>query len=121
MKKPIELELKRPVRVDLICWKGKAWQRNLRYKWTTSKETVDLTGWTAKVDIRPDENSDTLCAEMYAGVTGVDGMISLALRPEQTAQLWPGTYHYDLKTIDENGEPDYWIYGKFIVKGRTTV
>ena len=84
MKKPMELGLKRPVRVDLICWKGKPWQRNLRYEWETSGEPVDLTGWTAKVEIRPEENSDTLCAAMYVGVTAVEGMISLALRPEQT-------------------------------------
>ena len=119
--KTMEPTLKRPVQVDQICWKGKPWQRNVRVKHSTTTEPIDLTGWSAKVELRPEENSDTLAAEMHVGVTGVDGLISLALRPEQTAQLWPGTYTYDLKVIDDKGEPDYWVYGKFIVKGRTTI
>lgn len=110
--------MKRPVRQDLICYKGQHWNRNLRFE--VGDEIKDLTGWQAFAEIRPEENSDTLSAEMHVGVTGVDGMISLALLAEQTAELWPDVYYWDLKTIEPNGEIKYWLYGKFYVDGRVT-
>lgn len=113
--------MKRPVRQDFICYKGQSWNRNLRFKWKTSKDPVDMTGWTAKAEIRPEENSDILLADLNAAVTGVEGMVSLALRSEQSAALWDGVYYWDLYTIEPNGEKKYWLYGKFIVKGRVTV
>jgi len=117
---PVPQKLKRPVRQDFICWKGQSWNRNLRYIHETTHDTYDLTGWEAKAEIRPEQNSDTIAAEIHVGVIGVDGLISLALTHEQTAELWPGDYAWDLKTIEPNGEVKYWIYGKFTVKGRTT-
>lgn len=119
---PVPQKLKRPVRQDFICWKGQSWNRNLRFKVGTGSQqtTKDLTGWTAKAEIRPEQNSDTLSAEIHANVTGTDGMISLGLLADETAQLWPGDYSWDLRTVEPNGEVKYWLYGKFTVKGRTT-
>ena len=118
-----EPKLKRPTRQDFICWKGQSWNRNCRFfvGEGENERIVDMTGWTAKAEIRPEENSDILLADLNAAVTGVEGMVSLALRAEQSAALWDGTYYWDLYTIEPNGEKKYWLYGKFIVKGRVTV
>ena len=113
--------MKRPVRQDMICYKGQSWNRNLRFKVGAQRTTKDMTGWTAKAEIRPAENSDTLSAEIHVGVTEIEGMISLGLLPEQTAALWPDVYAWDLYTIEPNGEKKYWMKGKFYVDGRVTV
>ena len=113
-------ELKRPVRHDLILYKGQSWVQNLYYRIGDPEQVYPLDGWTAKAEIRPEENSSELSAEIHANVTGSEGMISLALTPEQTSELLQGVYYYDLQTTDENGTVKYWLYGRFIVRGRVT-
>lgn len=116
-KKPPELD--HPVRQDFICYRGQPWCVPLYFQ-HADKSIYDLTGWTAKAEIRPDENSETLTAEIHVGVIGVDGEISLALLPEETAKLDDGFYYWDIYTVRPNGKKEYWFYGKFYVKGRVT-
>jgi hypothetical protein len=115
-------ELRKPTKRDFIAWRGTNWNRNVRIyvKSGDIRTLKDLTGWTAKAEIRPEENSDTLSAEMHVGVTGVDGLISLALLPEQTAGMLDDVYYWDLKTVDDTGETRYLLYGKFYLKGKVT-
>ena len=116
-----------PVRYDLSCYKGQSYCQPLYFKQKqtdpqTGKEilvTYPLTGWVAKAEIRPSENSPVLTAEMVVNVTEADGLISLALTDEQTAQIPMGVYHWDIYTV-HNGKKQYWIKGKFIVTGRVT-
>ena len=110
---------KLPVRYDLTCYKGQSYCQNLRYKYRSTGEIFPLTGYTAKVEIRPAENSPRLTAEMVVNVTAADGMISLALTAEQTSSIPMGVYWYDLRT-EHDGTIKYWIKGKFIVTGRVT-
>lgn len=116
----MQAPLKMPRRFDLACWKGQTWHRNLRFRYKSTGDPLDMTGWTAKVHIRPDQNSETLSAEMIVVITAGSGMISLTLTPDQTADLLPGTYWYDLQTIDGAGIVKYWLQGQFVVKGRVT-
>lgn len=113
--------LVKPKRQDFICYKGQSWNRNLRFKVGKNKTTLDMTGWTAKAEIRPDENSETLSADLHAQVTGAEGMVSLALTAEESAELWDGAYYWDIYTVRPNGKKQVWLYGKFYVKGRVTV
>ena len=112
--------LERPVRQDFICYKGQSWCIPLYFE-HADNTVYDITGWTAKAEIRPEPNSETLTAEIHTGVIGVDGEIALALTPEETAQLWEGAYYWDIYTIRPNGKKEVWFYGKFFVKGRVTV
>ena len=110
-----------PVRKDLTCYKGQSYYQNLRFRVGPEKAVYPLTGYTAKAHIRPAENSEKLDAEMICSVTGVDGLISLALTEEQTAALRAGVHYWDLRTVTGTGRVKYWIKGKFIVQGRVTV
>ena len=111
-----------PIIQNFTCYKGQSWCQNLRFKVVDgeTKTTWDMTGYTAKAEIRPSENSPKLTADLHAEVTGVEGMISLALTPEQTAATKPGFYAYDLKTISPTGKIKYWLKGQFLFSGRVT-
>lgn len=106
-----------PKEHDLYCYCGETWSQNVSFK--QSGEPMDLTGITAKAQIRPSENSPTLSAEMGCSVLGSEGKIILGLTAEQTAQLRPGSYRYDLQ-VTKNTEVQYYICGKFIVRGSVT-
>lgn len=109
-----------PVEYNLRCYKGQDYYQNLRYKHKKTGAVYPLTGYTAKAQIRAYDNAEKLIAEMICSVTGVEGIISLALTAEQTAGIRPGVYRWDLRTIDANGRARYWIKGKFTVLGRVT-
>ena len=80
----------------------------------------DMTGYTAVAEIRPSENSPVLTADLHAEVTGVEGLVSLALTPEQTAAVKPGFYVYDVKTVSPTGKTRYWMKGQFLFVGRVS-
>ena len=112
-----------PKTQHFTAYRGQSWNRNLRYKVVSgqTRTTWDMTGYTAKAEIRPAENSPHLSADLHAEVTEVEGMVSLALTEEQSAALTPGVYSWDLKTISPTGKVKYWLRGKFNIIGRTTV
>lgn len=109
---------KSPVNHNFTAYRGQPWNQNLRCK--KAGEVMDLTGYTAEMQIRPSENSARLTAQVHAEVTGVDGLISLALTQDETAGIVPGIYVYDLKMINPKGIARYWMIGKFSIKGRVT-
>ena len=107
-----------PVTQNLYCYKGQTYQQHFYFK-DTKKAPIDLSGLTAKAQIRPAENSETLTAELHAVVFGPEGKISLGLNDAETAALLPGVYMWDLK-VSGDDRVRYWLRGKFIVSGRVT-
>ena len=122
------MQVRLPERYDLACYKGQSFSQPLEFKQKTidpqtGKEvlvTYPLTGYTAKAEIRPSENSPVLIAEMVVNVTEVDGLVSLALTADMTASMKPGIHYWDMYTIKPNGKRQYWAKGKFMVIGRVT-
>ncbi len=116
-----------PERYDLTCYRGQSFCQNLYFKQKeidpeTGEETLvtyPLTGYTAKAEIRPSENSPKLIAEMVVNVTEIDGLISLALPQAQCGGIPEGVYYWDLYT-EHNSKRQYWIKGKFLMIGRVT-
>lgn len=110
-----------PVRHDLTLYKGQTFRQGMKIKNAKTKLPVDLTGITAKSEIRPSENSAILTATFDVTVYPEHGRIVLALDPETSGAMDPGFYHWDLKLLDSNEDVAYWIAGQFIVIGRVTV
>lgn len=108
-----------PKKLDLECYRGQSWSQNLYF--TRNKSPINLSGITARAQIRPAENADALAAEMVCTVSAYEGKISLYLPASITADMLPKTYLYDLKCVDKSGSVTYYVYGKFVVKGRVTV
>lgn len=107
------------VNVDLTVYKGQSWNRNLRFQYENGG-VYDLTGCIARAQIRARENAEALVAEMITNVVGSEGLVSLALTHQQTGQLLPGVYYWDLKLTKPNDQPKYWIRGKVHIIGRVT-
>ena len=107
-----------PVRHDLQCYKGQTWSQDIFI--LQNRLPVDLSGITAKAEIRPSENSPVLTAEMRVTVYGSEGKINLFLGSSRTAVIKPGFYAWDLKGVDGQDEVTYWIKGQFVVTGRVT-
>jgi hypothetical protein len=107
-----------PVTINLACYKGQTFNQNLYFK--HSGEIIDLTGKTAKAQIRHFKNDPDLAAEFRAVVYPEYGKVALNLSADETAALMPGIYVYDLKMTDENDIVKYWVEGTFSVRGRVT-
>lgn len=107
-----------PVEHDLYCYRGQSWKKSLYFE--IGNQPLDLSGVTARAQIRPSENNPILTAEMNCTINEGEGKMVLALSPDETTKIKPGTYCYDVKVIDGLGDVTYYIYGKFIVKGRVT-
>lgn len=108
----------KPAEHTLYCYKGQTYQQNFYFK--QNKQPIDLTGITARAQIRPAENDEKLIAAFDVSVVGSQGKVTLRLSDEVTAAICPGKYFWDLRMEDSEGEVAYYIAGAFIVNGRVT-
>ena len=108
----------KPIKQDLYCYRGQTYSQNFYF----SKDgyPLSLSGLTAKSQIRPTENSNTLIAEFTCSITEEEGKLNLSLPSDVTAGIRTGNYVWDLKITDDENLVNYWMAGKFIVSGRVT-
>ena len=104
---------------DIEITRGETYDNDIEIE-TAKGDAIDLTGKTAKAQIRPKEESDELSAEFYCTVNASENTIHLALTSQQTTSLQPGTYSYDVFLLGTGFRKCY-IGGRFIVRGRTTI
>ena len=110
-----------PVRYDLEVYKGQTWEQSFTFLNDGETPTpIDLTGSTAKAEIRPADNSPVLTASFVVSKEDASGIVYLALTSEQTASLPAGVQAWDLKIIDTNDVVNYWVKGKVVITGRVT-
>lgn len=107
-----------PVEHNLYCYRGQSWKKTLYFE--IGDEILDLSGMTAKAQIRPTENNAILTAEINCTVFATEGKMILELSSDETAKITPGTYNYDVQMTDGFGNVTYYIYGDFVMKGRVT-
>ena len=108
-----------PSQVNISLYKGQTWNKQFRFK--VNGTVMNLEDYSFKAQIRPVFNSETLCAEMSISVSPEEGIVTLGLTAEQTANLEPKTLVWDLQSVDENQKVDYWLYGNITINGRATV
>ena len=109
----------KPAEHTLYCYKGQTYSQSGYFK--ENGQPIDLTGLTARAQIRPLENDEELIADFDVSVVGSEGKVTLRLSDEVTAEICPGAYFWDLRMEDQQGEVAYYIKGKFIVSGRVTI
>ena len=113
--------LKKPIRYDLVVYKGQTYDQNIWFRHKSTKTPVSLDGVTAKAQIRPSQNSPKLSAEIVTTVYPDEGKINILLDADTTEAMAPGFYEWDLRTEDENDIVKYFFAGKVVVTGRVTV
>lgn len=108
----------KPITVNLSCYRGQTYNQNLYFK--RGGVPIDLTGKTAKAQIRRYLNDKDTVSEFKCTVYPEYGKVSMSLTANQSAGINPGIYVYDLKMTGDDDLVDYWIEGTFSVSGRVT-
>ena len=109
-------------RYDLQIYRGADYCKDAWFKTHNQQGAeipFDLTGYTAKAQIRPSENSQVLTQEITCDIDAVNGKVHLEIICQDTAQIPQGIYFWDLK-LEREGSVSYYVYGKVFVEGRVT-
>jgi hypothetical protein len=107
-------------KLDLAIDGGTDWTRDLLWK-DQAGNPVDLSGFTAKMQVRPQQASSTVIVELTTEDGGIElqpgsaqGVIRLVLTNAQTASL-PKKAVYDLDMVDSGGKVRRLVQGKVLV------
>jgi hypothetical protein len=89
--------------INLTIQKGATWTQSIR--WLTSGEIVDITGFTGRMKIKKNYYSTSSEIELTTQnnrmlLGGDKGTIEIGLTSNETEQLIPGKYVYDLELIN---------------------
>lgn len=112
----------KPGKYNMICPQGATF--SIRLTWTIDDQPVDLTGYTARMQSRPNYKKD--CSPIFdittenGGIVVDDqGNIDLLIEAEETENFFPREYVYDLE-LDSGAEVYRLMEGKFIVTPEVT-
>lgn len=110
-----------PGYLNLICYQGASFDYTLT--WKSAGTPVDLTGYSARMQVREDYTSSTAVLSFTngTGITlgGTAGTILIATTAGTTANLAAGDYVYDLEMVS-GGTVTRLVQGKFTVDPEVT-
>jgi len=94
------------------------------FTWRVAGEPVDLTGWSARMDIRESADADTTIiaanTDNYITLGGDDGTILLSIPATVMEGVEQGRYVYDLEMVSPDQEVTAIIAGQFVVTAEVT-
>ena len=80
---------------NIIVEQGSSFAQKITVK--TDGTPKNLTGYSARAQIRPTRTSATLTATFSCTVNPPSGEVLMNLSPDQTTGIAPGRYFYDLE------------------------
>lgn len=108
--------------INLVCPQGATFRRTLT--WKTGVTPINLTGYSARMQVRETHDSSTVVASITSGngitLGGSAGTIELYLSNTTTANIRSGFYVYDLEVVAPNADVSRLIEGKFEVTPEVT-
>lgn len=112
-------------RYRLIIDQGATLEKRLVYKAGTPKVPVDLTGCTARMQIRATPDATEVLLELTTengriALGGTSGEITLLLTPEETAALTWTSGIYDLELVWASGRVKRLLRGGVAVRREVT-
>ena len=103
---------------------------NQTYTWEIDSNAVNLTSYTARMQVRGNGSGKTwiqdqvisLTSGTNGGITlgGSAGTIAVAISATTTSALLPGKYFYDLELESDNGTVTRLLKGTFTVSAEVT-
>jgi len=106
---------------DILCLQGATFNRTAT--WTIGGTAVNLTGWTAALQVRETYHSTTPVLSLTSGtgitLGGTAGTIFINASSTATAALPEGQYVYDLE-LNSGAEITRLLQGNFIVSPEVT-
>jgi len=112
---------------NFLCNQGATFRRTLT--WTDSaRNPIDLTSYTARMQVRPSVDSSNVVIELTTANTRITlgntattkGQVNLLLPANTTSTLIAGQYVYDLELVSAGGEVTRLVEGNFVVKAEVT-
>ena len=102
---------------NLVIEKGTTFKQKFIWKQKATGEPVDLTGYTAKMQIRPTERNHKIIIELSTAnskiaITPLLGEIEIALQDEDTVSIVETEGVYDLLMMPSNGDVIKLVRGK---------
>jgi len=111
--------------VNLTCEQGATYSQSLQWKTGTPATAVNLTGYTARMQVRRTAASSDTALELTTensriAITAATGTVTLSLTAAVTAALIAGSYVYDLELVSGAGVVTRLCQGKFTVSAEVT-
>lgn len=112
-----------PGKYNMICPQGSTFNQELTY--SINDVDVDLTGYTARMQVRPSYNSTTATLTLTTEndrivLGGAAGTITLFVPDSVTSSIPSKEYVYDLELVSPSNIVTRLIEGKFIVTPEVT-
>ena len=114
-------------RIDLVHDQGATFRKRFIWKTDTATPTpVDITGYSARMQIRPTIDATSVIKELTTSNGGVllggeNGHVDLYMSDEETAAITaPATYRYDLELESPDGEVTRLVEGKIKFRPEVT-
>jgi hypothetical protein len=100
--------MQEPARYDMTIYQGADFERVLTWSLGEPAALVDLSGYSARMQLRTYTASPEVVAELTTSngrisLGGTAGTIALNLTAAQTETLTPNQYAYDLEVIAPDG------------------
>lgn len=114
-----------PFKVKLTIYQGSTFRWHATLKSGSPALPIDLTGCTARMQVRPDIASDEVLLTLTTendGITlgGADGMIHLYIPHALTETITWESAVYDMELIWPNGDVVRRLYGQVVVSPEVT-
>ena len=111
--------------VNLTIDQGGTFSRNITWKAGTPKVPVDLTGYTAALQVRGSASSASVLLSLTTSNGGITitpsvGKFTLNISATQTKRLAAGRYAYELKATSNGGQVTSLMKGAFVVSAEIT-
>ena len=108
---------------NFLCEQGATLQKTLQYT-NSAGAIIDLTGATARMQVRPEIDSATIIISLTIGngrltISEALGEIEILISATDTTELAVGNYYYDLELVQGDFVTRL-IEGRFYVKGEVT-
>jgi hypothetical protein len=113
--------MEKPAVYRITMYQGATFDQ--QFVWKIDDVVVNLTTYTARMQVRKDYNSTTAVISLTStsGITlGSAGQINIFIAPSATAAVPGGTYRYDLELVSGAGKVTRLLEGLFIVSPEVT-
>lgn len=109
---------------DIVCEQGATFQRELVWS-DSSEQPINLTGYTARMQVRPSIKSSEVVIELTTANARIIlypllGKIQLLLTAAQTAALPAKACVYDLELVSGSGHVTRLLQGSFTITPEVT-
>lgn len=108
-----------PADHDIVIHRDRDYSKGFVLK-DSDEIIINLTGYSARAEIRPTKDSTTLTIAFTCTITPASGRIDIELTDVQTLSLTVGKYWWDLVLTDSSGKRQSYVEGTAFVKATVT-